>query len=155
MAKKSAGLLMYRIRNSDLEILLVHPGGPYWKKKDDGAWFIPKGEVGAGENEADAAKREFEEETGLKPRGPFIDLGSVRHKGGKNVAAWAFEGDCDPSALTSNTFSIEWPPHSGQQQEFPEVDRAEFFTVEAARDKMHAAEFEFATRLQSICANRK
>lgn len=146
---------MYRLRNGGLEILLVHPGGPYWKKKDDGAWFIPKGEVVAGENEADAAKREFEEETGLKPHGPFIDLGSVRHKTGKNVAAWAFEGDCDPSALTSNTFSIEWPPHSGQQQEFPEVDRAEFFTVEAARDKMHAAEFEFATRLQSIRASGK
>lgn len=155
MAKKSAGLLMYRHRNGDLEILLVHPGGPYWKKKDAGSWFIPKGEVIAGESEADAAKREFEEETGLKPNGPFIDLGKVRHKGGKNVIAWAFEGDCDPSALTSNTFSIEWPPHSGQQQEFPEVDRADFFTVEAARDKMHAAEFEFATRLQSICASSK
>ncbi len=155
MAKKSAGLLMYRLRNGDLEILLVHPGGPYWKKKDAGSWFIPKGEVAAGENESDAAKREFEEETGLKPRGPFIDLGSVRHKGGKNVIAWGFEGDCDPTSLTSNTFSIEWPPRSGQQQEFPEVDRAEFFTIEAARDKMHPTEFEFATRLQSICAAQK
>lgn len=141
---------MYRLRNGALEVLLVHPGGPYWVRKDAGAWFIPKGEVAPGEDEAAAAIREFTEETGLSPRGPFLMLGSVRHKAGKVVTAWAFEGDCDPSALTSNTFSMEWPPHSGKKQEFPEVDRAGFFTVETAKHKMHPAEFEFVSRLQSV-----
>lgn len=147
MPKKSAGLLMYRIRGGELEVLLVHPGGPYWTRKDAGAWFIPKGEVAPGEDDAAAAIREFQEEIGLTPHGPFLMLGAVQHKSGKIVTAWAFEGDCDPATLTSNTFSMEWPPHSGKQQEFPEVDRAAFFTVKAAQQKMHAAEFEFVTRL--------
>lgn len=150
MPKKSAGLLMYRIRNAVLEVLLVHPGGPFWTRKDAGAWFIPKGEVAAGEDEAAAALREFTEETGLKPHGPFLALGAVRHKSGKIVTAWAFEGDCDPAALTSNTFAMEWPPHSGKVCEFPEIDRAAFFTVKAAKQKMHPAEFEFISRLERI-----
>ena len=147
MAKRSAGLAMYRIRSSALEILLVHLSGPFWAKKDAGAWFIPKGEIAPGEDELAAARREFHEETGFKAAGPFISLGSVKHKSGKSVTAWAFQGDCDPSALKSNTFKMEWPPRSGKQQEFPEVDRAAFFTLDAAREKMHPAEFEFFLRL--------
>jgi predicted NUDIX family NTP pyrophosphohydrolase len=154
MSKKSAGLLMYRFRDGLLEILLVHLGGPFWAKKDKGAWFLPKGEIAPGENELSAAKREFEEETGLQAVDPFLALGSVKHKSGKAVTAWAFEGDCDPSALKSNTFTIEWPPRSGKQQEFPEIDRAAFFTMEAARDKMHPAEFEFATRLAAALSQQ-
>jgi predicted NUDIX family NTP pyrophosphohydrolase len=149
MAKTSAGLVMYRIRNGLLEVLLVHPGGPFWVKKDDGAWFVPKGEVEPGEDEMAAAKREFVEETGIvPPEGPFIPLGRVKHKSGKVVVAWAFAGDCDPGAIRSNTFAMEWPPRSGRQQEFPEVDRAAFYTVEEARVKMHPAEFELLTRLE-------
>ena len=149
MAKKSAGLVMYRIRGGALEVLLVHLGGPFWAKKDAGAWFIPKGEIEPGEDELAAAQREFEEETGFKPAGPFIALGSVRQKGGKVVTAWAFEGNCDPAALKSNTFKMEWPPRSGKQREFPEVDRAAFFTIEAAREKIHPAEFELLGRLRA------
>ncbi|MDE3108698.1 MAG: NUDIX domain-containing protein, partial [Acidobacteriota bacterium] len=122
MPKKSAGLLMYRVRDGALEVLLVHPGGPFWVRKDAGAWFIPKGEVDPGEGDHAAALREFSEETGLTPSGPYLPLGTVRHKSGKIVVAWAFEGDCDPAALTSNKFSIEWPPHSGKRREFPEID---------------------------------
>jgi predicted NUDIX family NTP pyrophosphohydrolase len=150
MAKRSAGLAMYRVRNGALEILLVHPGGPFWAKKDEGAWFLPKGEVEDGEDELAAARREFEEETSLKPVGPFFGLGSVKQKGGKIIAAWAFEGDCDLSAVHSNTFRMEWPPRSGKQREFPEVDRAAFFTPETARAKMHPAEFEFFARVDAV-----
>ncbi|MGH9740078.1 MAG: NUDIX domain-containing protein [Candidatus Acidiferrales bacterium] len=153
MPKKSAGLLMYRIRGERLEMLLVHPGGPYWVHKDVGAWFIPKGEVAPGEDDSAAAIREFTEETGLTPRGPFVMLGAIRHKSGKMVTAWAFEGDCDPAVLTSNTFSMEWPPHSGKQRDFPEIDRAAFFTLKAAKQKMHRAEFEFVSRLASVLLN--
>lgn len=152
MPKKSAGLAMYRIHNGALEVLLVHLGGPFWAKKDKGAWFIPKGEIAPGEDEFSAAKREFEEETGLKPAGPFVALGSVKHKSGKTVTAWAFEGDCDPSALKSNTFMMEWPPRSGMQKKFPEVDHAAFFTLDAAREKIHPAEFELLIRLQTVLA---
>jgi len=148
MAKKSAGLVMYRIRGGALEVLLVHLGGPFWAKKDAGAWFIPKGEIEPGEDELTTAQREFEEETGFTAAGPFVALGSVKHKGGKIVTAWAFEGDCDPAGLQSNTFKMEWPPRSGKQREFPEVDRAAFFTIEAAREKIHPAEFEFFERLR-------
>ncbi len=150
MPKKSAGLLMYRIRDGVLEVLLVHPGGPFWTRKDAGGWFVPKGEVAPGEDDAAAAIREFTEETGLKPHGPYLTLGAVRHKSGKMVTAWAFEGDCDPSTLVSNTFSMEWPPHSGKQREFPEIDRAAFFSVKLAQQKMHPAEFEFVSRLDSV-----
>lgn len=150
MAKKSAGLLMYRVRDGKLEVLLVHLGGPFWAKKDAGAWFVPKGEVEPGEDELEAAKREFKEETGFDPGGELQPLGSVKHKSGKTVTAWAFEDDCDPAALKSNTFTIEWPPHSGKQREFPEIDRAEFFTLDTACEKIHPAEYDFVLRLQSL-----
>ena len=138
---------MYRRRNDEIEVLLVHLGGPFWAKKDAGAWFVPKGEVNPGEDELVAAKREFHEETGLSPDSELMPLGSVTHKSGKKVVAWAFEGDCDPDSLRSNTFQMEWPPKSGKIREFPEIDRAAFFTVAAAREKMHPAEFEFLPRL--------
>ena len=148
MRKISAGLVMYRINGDRLEVLLVHPGGPFWTRKDERAWFIPKGETTPNEDALAAAKREFQEETGMKPEGPFIDLGSVKHKSGKIVQAWGFEGDCDTRALSSNTFTMEWPPRSGQKQEFPEIDRAEFFSLKDARSKIYPAEFEILLRLQ-------
>jgi predicted NUDIX family NTP pyrophosphohydrolase len=137
MPKKSAGLLMYRVRDKRLEVLIVHPGGPFWAKKDAGSWFIPKGEIAPDEDELSAAKREFQEETALvvPQHGSFLDLGEVKHKGGKLVRAWAFEGDCNPDTITSNTFSMEWPPRSGKQQSFPEVDRAKFVDLNEARGK--------------------
>ncbi len=147
MGKRSAGLLLYRKRNARLEVLLVHLGGPFWAKKDAGAWFVPKGEVNPGEDELSAAKREFQEETGLASGADLLPLGSVKHKSGKNVSVWAFEGDCNPAALRSNTFQMEWPPRSGSIREFPEIDRAAFFTIEAAREKMHPTEFELVSRL--------
>jgi predicted NUDIX family NTP pyrophosphohydrolase len=136
MPKISAGLLLYRLRNGQFEVLLVHPGGPFWRKKDEGAWSLPKGEVGSGEDPLGAARREVQEETGFTAGEPFRPLHPVRQKSGKWVHAWACEGDCDTAALKSNTFSMEWPPKSGRQQEFPEVDRAEFFTVPQARQKI-------------------
>jgi len=145
---------MYRKRNQQLEVLLVHLGGPFWAKKDAGAWFVPRGEVNPGEDELSAAKSEFAEETGLTPGGELLFLGSVKHKCGKKVSAWAFEDDCDPAALRSNTFQMEWPPHSGKTREFPEIDRAAFFTVEGAREKMHPAEFEFVSRLVKAISER-
>jgi predicted NUDIX family NTP pyrophosphohydrolase len=150
MVKVSAGLLMYRKPNQKLEVLLVHLGGPFWAKKDSGAWFVPKGEVNPGEDELAAAKREFAEETGLAVAGELLPLGSVKHKSGKKVSAWAFEGDCDPTVLRSNTFQMEWPPRSGKMREFPEIDRAAFFTLDTAREKMHPTEFEFVTRLTKV-----
>jgi predicted NUDIX family NTP pyrophosphohydrolase len=149
-AKISAGLLMYRERDGRMEVLLVHLGGPFWKNKDRGAWFVPKGEINPGEDLLDAAKREFLEETGLVPRGNFVSLGSVQHKSGKTVHAWAFAGDFDPASLKSNTFEMEWPPKSGKMATFPEIDRASFFPLEAAREKMHPAEFEFLSRLKKV-----
>lgn len=154
MAKTSAGLLMYRIRNDQLEVLLVHLGGPFWAKKDEKAWFVPKGELAPGENELDAAKREFREETGLESSGELIPLGTVRHKGGKIVHAWAFQNDCDPSSIKSNIFTMEWPPRSGNRQAFPEIGRARFFSVRQARTKIHPPEFEFIERLKKICVER-
>lgn len=150
MPKTSAGLILFRTRNEKLEVLLVHPGGPFWSKKDDGAWFIPKGELVEGEEPLDGAKREFEEETGLKPEGDFLPLGTVKQKSGKTIHAWAFAGDCDPDAVKSNTFTIEWPPKSGKMREFPEVDRAGFFTVAQAKAKMHPVEFPLVIRLQEL-----
>ncbi len=150
MAKTSAGLLMYRKRNGTLEVLLVHLGGPFWKNKDRGAWFVPKGENDPGEEEFSAALREFKEETGLVPSGDFLSLGSVKHKSGKTVVAWAFAGNCDPASLRSNTFEMEWPPKSGKLATFPEIDRADFFSVDAAREKMHPAEFELLGRLENL-----
>jgi predicted NUDIX family NTP pyrophosphohydrolase len=132
-SKRSAGLLMYRRRNGEIEVLLVHPGGPLWARKDQGAWTIPKGEYAADEDPLTAARREFYEETGFIASGDFIELGSVRQKSGKVVTAWAFEGDCDPSKLVSNTCEIEWPPRSGRQMEIPEVDRGNWYSLAQAR----------------------
>jgi predicted NUDIX family NTP pyrophosphohydrolase len=138
---------MYRA--DPLEVLLVHPGGPYWSGKDEGAWSIPKGEVEMGDEPLETARREFTEETGL-PVGEtgFIPLGEIQQKGGKRVLAWAFEGDCDPGQIRSNTFEIEWPPRSGRKATFPEIDRAAFFTPELARRKMNPAQAEFVARLE-------
>jgi predicted NUDIX family NTP pyrophosphohydrolase len=140
MPRASAGLLMYRRRSGALQVLLVHPGGPFWTKRDLGAWTIPKGEVAQGEDPLATARREFEEETSLRANGPFLPLGSVTQKAGKVVHAWAFEGDCDPALVESNTFEVEWPPRSGKWRSFPEVDRAEWFSLEDARLKLNAAQ---------------
>jgi predicted NUDIX family NTP pyrophosphohydrolase len=146
----SAGLLMYRVHDGKLQVLLAHPGGPLFKKRDEGTWSIPKGEVEPGEDLLECAKREFEEETAVSPAGPFIALTPITQKGGKIVHAWAFEGDCDPSAIVSNTFTMEWPTRSGQQMEFPEIDRAEFFDVAAARRKIKAAQMALIEELEGI-----
>jgi predicted NUDIX family NTP pyrophosphohydrolase len=146
---ESAGLLMYRRRNQRLELLLVHPGGPFFKNKDTGAWSLPKGEVAPDEPLLEAAQREFYEETGVTARGPFIELGSIQQTGRKVVHAFAFEGDCDPLATCSNTFSLEWPPRSGRFQDFPEVDRAEFFDSETALVKINPAQRDFILALQA------
>src|SRR5436190_3387104 len=140
MPKVSAGLLMYRRRGGRLQVLLVHPGGPFWRNKDAGAWTIPKGEVPDGEDLLSAARREFEEELGVRPEGTFAPLTVVREKGGKQVHAWCVEGDLDTAAVRSNTFMMEWPPKSGKQAEFPEVDRAEWFDLPAAREKINPAQ---------------
>jgi len=136
MPRISAGLLMYRMKNGRHEFLLGHPGGPLFTNKDDGQWSIPKGEPEAGEDLLLTARREFEEETGIRPAGPFTALNPIRQKGGKIVHAWAFEGDCDPAALASNTFQMEWPPHSGRIVEFPEIDRLDFFDLAEAKKKI-------------------
>ena len=151
MAKKeSAGLLMYRLRNSTLEVFLVHPGGPFWAKKDLGAWSIPKGECGEGEDRLDAAKREFQEETGLLPEGNFTALSPIKQTGGKTVYGWVVRGDCEAKAIASNRFTMEWPPRSGRRQEFPEVDRAEWFTMEAAKEKILKGQVGFLEELRQI-----
>ena len=136
MAKQSAGLLLYRVREGALEVFLVHPGGPFWAKKDLGAWSIPKGEIGGGEDPLEAARREFEEETGFRPEGVFRELAPVRQKSGKVVHAWAVEGDCDAAAIRSNTFPLEWPPRSGRWMDVPEMDRAGWFDLDTARAKI-------------------
>lgn len=133
ISKRSAGLLMYRRHNGEIEVFLVHPGGPLWAKKDQGAWTLPKGEYEAGEDPLAAAQREFHEETGFIASGSFIELGSVRQKSGKTVIAWAFEGDCAPADLVSNTCEIEWPPRSGKRIEIPEVDRGQWYGLAEAR----------------------
>jgi predicted NUDIX family NTP pyrophosphohydrolase len=136
MPKRSAGLLMYRLGEKTLEVFLVHPGGPFWEKKDLGAWSIPKGEYADGEDPLEAARREFTEETGFAAEGTFIDLGTIKQAGGKLVSVWAVEGDCDPANLRSNTCIIEWPPRSRRQIEIPEVDRAAWFTIDEARQRI-------------------
>ena len=148
MAKRSAGILLYRVMRGAPEVLLVHPGGPYWARKDIGAWSVPKGEYDPGADPIRVALTEFEEETGAAlPPGELIDLGSVKQKGGKVVSAWAAEGDLDADAVRSNTFTMEWPPRSGRTVEFPEIDRAGWFGVDAAREKLVAAQAEFLDRL--------
>lgn len=141
---------MFRTKHDRLEVLLVHPGGPFFRKKDNGAWTIPKGEVAEGEELINRAKVEFREELGIQPAaaGDLIQLGSIKQKGGKIVHAWAFEGDLPGDfAIASNTFSIEWPPRSGRTQEFPEIDRAEFFPIELAKEKINQAQIQFLDRL--------
>ena len=147
--KTSAGLLLYRHRG-ELEIFLVHPGGPFWASKDAGAWTIPKGEIAEGEESLEAAKREFLEETGFEINGNFQQLNAIKQAGGKIVQAWAIEGDCDPAQLKSNHFSIEWPPKSGKPREFPEVDRGGWFTVPEARTKILAGQIGLIDQLISV-----
>jgi predicted NUDIX family NTP pyrophosphohydrolase len=142
MAKHSAGILMFRRKHGTLEVLLVHPGGPFWASKDDGAWSIPKGEYPPEEDPREAARREFKEETGLDAGGPLLELAAIRQRG-KDIKAWAFEGDCDPAAVKSNAFSMEWPPHSGLYQAFPEVDRAAWFGIEEAKRKILRTQIGF------------
>lgn len=148
MSKRSAGLLMFRRRAGQLEVLLAHPGGPLWASKDRGVWSIPKGELEPGDEPLAAAIREFKEETGFDPHGPFIPLGRITQKSGKVVEAWAFEGDCDPALARSNTFALEWPPKSGRLQEFPEVDRVAFFPVDAALERIKPAQAPLIARLR-------
>jgi predicted NUDIX family NTP pyrophosphohydrolase len=154
MAKRSAGLLMYRRREGELEVFLVHPGGPFWAKKDAGVWTIPKGEYAEGELALEAARREFVEETGFEREGSFSELGELRQPGGKVVSAWAFEGDCDPAGLVSNTFEIEWPLRSGRMVKFPEIDRGGWFSIAEAREKILKGQEAFLDRLVSMLEYR-
>lgn len=148
MTKRSAGILLYRRSDQGVEILLVHPGGPFWARKDEGAWSIPKGEYDEGDDPRAAASREFAEEIGRPlPDGEPVGLGEVKQPGGKLVVAWAVEGSIDADHVVSNTFTIEWPPRSGKTREFPEVDRAEWFTVPAARIKILKGQLAFVDRL--------
>lgn len=147
MPKSSAGLILFRRGAGGLEVLLVHPGGPFWAKRDEGSWSIPKGELAGDEDPLNAARRECQEEIGVAPTGEFIALHAVRQPGGKLVHAWAVEGEFDPAALKSNTFHMEWPPRSGQQKEFPEVDQAEWFTIVDARRKMLEGQTPFLDQL--------
>lgn len=149
MPKISAGLLMYRWREGELQVLLVHPGGPFFRNKDAGSWTIPKGEPDDGEDAMTAAQREFEEETGLDVHEPFLELAPITQKGGKVVRAWAFAGDCDPARIRSNTFTMEWPPRSGAMREFPEIDRAEFFSFAEAKKKINPAQVPLIEELET------
>ena len=149
--KTSAGLLLFRKTASGVQVLLAHPGGPFFKKKDDGHWTIPKGEAEPGEDLLERARIEFEEELGIKAKGEMIPIGSVRQKGGKIVHGWAVEGDIPENFhVRSNTFEMEWPPRSGKMQAFPEVDRAEFFSIEEASRKIKPAQKDFLDRLQQL-----
>jgi predicted NUDIX family NTP pyrophosphohydrolase len=149
--RRSAGLVLYRGTGADLEVLLVHPGGPAWARRDLGAWSIPKGEYEDGEDPLVAARREFEEELGSSPpQGPTFDLGEIRQKSGKVVRAWALAGDLNADAIHSNTFAMQWPPKSGQMREFPEVDRAQWFALGPAREKVNPAQVQLLDRLQAL-----
>jgi predicted NUDIX family NTP pyrophosphohydrolase len=151
--KQSAGLLMFRRTEQLYEVFLVHPGGPYWAKKEKGAWTVPKGEYEEGEEPLQAARREFMEETRFTAQGPFLELGSVRQKSGKIVVAWAFAGDCDPAQLVSNTCEIEWPPKSNRRITIPEVDRGAWFIPEAATKFIREEQTPFLDRLESHLRN--
>ncbi len=147
MPRRSAGILLFRRAGGRLEVLLVHPGGPFWRNKDKAAWSIPKGEYPEDEDPLTAAKREVREETGLDLDGAFLALAPRKQSNGKLVHIWALEGDCDPASITSNSFAMEWPPGSGRQQEFPEVDRAAWFDMAVARDKIHKGQVGFLDEL--------
>jgi predicted NUDIX family NTP pyrophosphohydrolase len=150
MARKSAGLLMYRRRAGQVEVLLVHPGGPFWAQKDEGAWSIPKGEFTDEEPPLDAARREFQEETGFAPSGVFRPLEPIKQAGGKTVYAWALEGDLDADAVRSNTYKMEWPPHSGQWRVYPEVDRAAWLLLPQARVKLLKSQLPLLDQLEHV-----
>ncbi len=152
MARKSAGLLMYRKRAGQIEVLLVHPGGPFWTQKDEGAWSIPKGEFTDEEPPLDAARREFQEETGFPPSGTFRPLAPIKQAGGKIVHAWAVEGDLDADAAHSNTYKMEWPPHSGQWKTYPEVDRAAWLPLPRARAKLLKSQLPLLDQLEHLLA---
>lgn len=146
---------MFRVRDGVWQFLLVHPGGPFWRNKDVGAWSIPKGEVEAGEDLLETAKREFLEELGVVAAGPFCSLGSIKQKAGKVVHAWAFEGDLDTTKFKCNMVDIEWPPRSGKKMSFPEIDRAEFFSIEEAKGKVNPAQVELLNRVEKTVTERK
>jgi predicted NUDIX family NTP pyrophosphohydrolase len=147
MPNQSAGILLYRKKNNRIELFLVHPGGPFWQKKDIGVWTIPKGEFADNEEAFEAAKREFEEETGISLSGNFIELTPVKQKAGKLIYAWALEGDVDAANISSNSFKIEWPPKSGRYKEFPEVDKAEWLSEEQAKEKINPAQARLVDEL--------
>lgn len=148
MTKQSAGILLYRRKGEQLEVFLGHPGGPFWAKKDPGSWSIPKGEYPDGEAPLKAAIREFEEETGYRPSGNFIQLTSIRQKGHKTVHCWAVEGDLDADSIVSNLFEMEWPPRSGKMKTFPEIDRAAWFPLSVAREKINERQASFIDELE-------
>lgn len=154
MAKSSAGVLLFRRRGGSIELLLVHPGGPFWKNKDAGAWSIPKGEFTDGEPALEAARREFLEETGFAVDGPFLPLTPLKQPSGKTIHAWAAEGDLDPAAVRSNTFSMEWPPKSGREREFPEVDRAAWFAPEEAVRRILSGQAPWIAELIAVLSGR-
>jgi predicted NUDIX family NTP pyrophosphohydrolase len=155
MPKRSAGLIMYRRREGHLEVFLVRPGGPFWAKMDKGAWLIPKGEYEDDEEPLEAAKREFQEETGFVADGQFLKLGTIKQSGGKIVTVWAFESDCDPAQLVSNCFQLEWPLHSGQLSEFPEVDRGAWFSILVARGQILKSQAPFLDMLCTALQTRR
>lgn len=150
MVKRSAGILLFRKRPSGLEVLLAHPGGPFWIRRNEGAWTIPKGEIKPGEYPLDAAKREFEEETGFVVTGTLLPLQSIQQRSGKIVNVWAVEQDVDPAVLNSNTFTMEWPPRSGRQEEFPEIDRAQWFAFAEARTKILPSQMDLLDQLEQL-----
>ncbi|MBD3346687.1 MAG: NUDIX domain-containing protein [Chitinivibrionales bacterium] len=150
MSKKSAGIMMYHFEKDRLNILLGHMGGPFWRNRDDGGWSILKGEYDESEDPFTAAKREFEEETGMRPEGDFIELNELKQSGGKKIKIWALEGYCNPSNLTSNTFEIEWPPKSGKMRRFPEMDRFAWYTIESARKKILKSQRQLIDQLCEI-----
>jgi predicted NUDIX family NTP pyrophosphohydrolase len=153
-SRTSAGVLLFRRRASGLEVLIGHPGGPAWVRKDHGHWTVPKGEIEPGEEPLAVARREFQEETGHPvPAGPMIELGEIRQKGGKLVLAWGVEGDLDPATAVSNSYELEWPPRSGQLQSFPEIDRVAWFDLEQAALRLKATQVPFLERLEAALAN--
>ena len=154
MAKQSAGILVYRRKNKHIEVFLVHPGGPFWLKKDLGAWSIPKGEIEEEEDPMKVALREFKEETGQVVNGDFTPLQPVEQKGGKIIIAWAIEGEVNEDKIVSNTFEIEWPPKSGRMKSFPEVDKAAWFSIDAAKEKINPAQINFIDELTTNLRDR-
>jgi len=154
MATKSAGILMYRRGDAGIDVLLVHPGGPFWRNRDLGAWSIPKGELDDGEDSEAAARREFKEELGIAAVGPLRPLGRVRQRAGKTVQAYALEGNLDVGGMRSNNVAVEWPPRSGRTMHVPEIDRAAWFVIPLAREKILAGQRPFLDRLESLCNDR-